>query len=239
MNELCWINPDGLVDAFPPPHRALTEPAGLLAAGGDLSPGRLIAAYQQGIFPWYSKGQPILWWSPDPRMILFPERLHISRSLRKQLRKKTYRITLDQDFSGVLQACASPRLSDQDTWIVPEMKQAYNRLHHMGYAHSVEAWEDSELVGGLYGLSIGRVFFGESMFSQRVDASKVALVYLCCQLQRWGFPLIDCQVQSEHLQRLGAQTIPRNKFLYWLRQLCSAPMSQGPWHFDQDIESLL
>lgn len=238
MGKLCWIDPDSPVDAFPSPHLALVEPAGLLAAGGDLSPGRLIAAYQQGIFPWYSEDQPILWWSPDPRMILVPEQLHISRSLRKRLRKKTYRATLDQDFPGVIQACANPRLADQGTWIVPAMKQAYNRLYQMGYAHSVEIWEDDKLVGGLYGLSIGRVFFGESMFSRRTDASKVALVYLCRQLQRWKFPLIDCQIQSEHLHRLGAQAIPRSEFLRWLGHLCPALMNQGLWQFDKDIELL-
>lgn len=238
MSELCWIDPKKPVDAFPHPHLALTEPEGLLAVGGDLSPERLIAAYRHGIFPWYSEDQPILWWSPDPRMILFPKHLHISRSLRKHLRKKVYQVTLDQDFLGVIQACASPRLGDKGTWITPEIKQSYHRLHQMGYAHSVEAWEEGELVGGLYGLSIGRVFFGESMFSQRADASKVALAYLCRQLQHWGFPLIDCQVQSEHLQRLGAQTIPRSEFLHWLRQLCPIPMHRESWQLDQEIEFL-
>jgi leucyl/phenylalanyl-tRNA---protein transferase len=236
MDKLYWLDPNGPVDTFPDPNLALTEPSGLLAVGGDLSPDRLLVAYRQGIFPWYSEGQPILWWSPDPRLVLFPGQLSVARSLRKQLRQKTYQVTLDQDFPGVIRACARPRRNAEDTWITPELQSAYTRLHRMGYAHSVEAWEHGKLVGGLYGLSIGRIFFGESMFSLRANASKVALTYLCYQLQRWNFPLIDCQVQSEHLQRLGAQTIPRNDFLRYLEQFSPAPPIQGQWHFDQDLE---
>lgn len=235
MGKLYCIDSNEPTNVFPHPSLALTEPNGLLAAGGDLSPQRLIAAYKQGIFPWYNQGQPILWWSPDPRLVLFPEQLHISRSLRKRLRQGTYQITLDQNFPEVIQACANPRYDNEGTWITTEMKTAYIRLHRMGIAHSVEAWEGGKLIGGLYGLSIGRIFFGESMFSQRPDASKVAFVYLCRQLQRWGFPLVDCQIQSEHLQRLGAQTIPRIKFLHWLEQLCNIPSLEGPWRFDQDL----
>jgi leucyl/phenylalanyl-tRNA--protein transferase len=235
MDKLYCIDPHGPVNAFPHPRLALAEPNGLLAVGGDLSAERIIAAYQQGIFPWYSEGQPILWWSPDPRMVLFSEQLHISRSLRKRLRRKSYQITLDQDFLGIIQACASPRQTSEGTWITSEMKIAYLRLHQMGIAHSVEAWKDNELVGGLYGLSIGRIFFGESMFSQYPGASKVAFVYLCRQLQRWGFPLIDCQTQSEHLQRLGAQTISRGEFLNWLQKLCNSSVNNRLWHLDEDL----
>jgi leucyl/phenylalanyl-tRNA--protein transferase len=235
MGKFYYIDPNGPADLFPSPGLALSEPNGLLAVGGDLSAERLIAAYRQGIFPWYNEGQPILWWSPNPRLVLFSEQLHISRSLRKRLRKGTYRVTLDQDFAGVIQACASPRRDGQGTWITSGMKTAYLRLHQMGIAHSVEAWEDKNLAGGLYGLSIGRIFFGESMFSRRSDASKVAFVYLCRQLQRWGFPLIDCQTHSEHLRRLGAQTISRSEFLHWLQELCHSPSNDGLWHLDQDL----
>ncbi|ABA59049.1 leucyl/phenylalanyl-tRNA--protein transferase [Nitrosococcus oceani] len=235
MEEFHCIDSNRLANAFPHPRLALAEPNGLLAVGGDLSPERLIMAYRQGIFPWYNQGQPILWWSPDPRLILFPQQLHISRSLHKRLRRGIYQVTLDLDFPGVIQACASPRQDGEGTWITSEMKSAYNRLHEMGIAHSVETWEDKELIGGLYGVSIGRIFFGESMFSKRPDASKIAFVYLCRQLQRWGFPLIDCQIQSEHLQRLGAQTLPRNKFLHWLHEFSNSPSLKRPWHFDPDL----
>ena len=236
MSKLHWLDPNGPVDIFPDPKLALTDPSGLLAVGGDLSPERLLAAYSQGVFPWYNEGQPILWWSPDPRLVLFPEQLSIVRSLRKLLRQRMYQITLDQDFVGVIQACARPRRNAEGTWITPEVQSAYTRLHRMGYAHSVEAWEHGKLIGGLYGVSIGRIFFGESMFSLRPNASKVALTYLCFQLQRWNFPLIDCQVQSEHLQRLGAQNIPRNEFLRYLEQFSHAPSIQRHWNFDQNLE---
>jgi len=237
MGKLHWLDPEGPVNTpFPNPNLALAEPSGLLAAGGDLSPTRLLTAYRQGIFPWYDEDQPILWWSPDPRLVLFPTQLHISRSLRKRLRKKIYQVTLDQSFPEVVQACAGPRRNTADTWITPEIQTAYIRLHRMGYAHSVETWQDNKLVGGLYGLSIGRVFFGESMFSLYTDASKVAFIYLCHQLQRWNFPLIDCQVQTEHLQRLGAHTIPRDDFLRYLNQLAHVPSLKGRWCFDHDFE---
>ncbi|BAW81052.1 leucyl/phenylalanyl-tRNA/protein transferase [Candidatus Nitrosoglobus terrae] len=235
MSRLYYLDPHGPANAFPNPELALTDPNGLLAVGGDLSVERIIAAYQQGIFPWYSEGQPILWWSPDPRMVLFPEKLHISRSLQKQLRRETYQVTLDQDFLSVIQACASSRSVREGTWITPEIKNAYLYLHQMGIAHSAEAWKDGKLAGGLYGLSIGYIFFGESMFSRYPDASKVAFVHLCRQLQRWGFPLIDCQVESAHLQRLGAETISRSKFLYWLQKLCNHTSNNGLWHLDHDL----
>lgn len=225
-----WINPgpqDGYI--FPDPDLALRDPDGLLAVGGDLATERLIAAYRQGIFPWYSDGQPILWWSPDPRAVLFPDRLKVSRSLRKTLRKRPYQVTLDRDFTGVIDRCAAPRDDGAGTWITSEMRAAYIRLHRSGYAHSVESWADGELVGGLYGVAIGRVFFGESMFTRRTDASKVAFVHLVRQLQEWGFELVDCQISSEHLKSLGAEEIPRGQFLTLLDDYCAEPGLPGPW----------
>jgi leucyl/phenylalanyl-tRNA--protein transferase len=196
---------------FPPVETALTEPNGLLAAGGDLSPERLILAYRQGIFPWYSEGQPILWWSPDPRAVLFPEHLHVSRRLTRTLRRAPYEITLDEDFIGVIRGCRdAPRKQGPGTWIVPEMLSAYCRLHELGYARSVECWQEGRLVGGIYGVALGRVFFGESMFSLAPDASKIALVHLA---RSDRYRLIDCQQTSEHLTRLGAECIPRNEFI--------------------------
>ena len=198
---------------FPDPAMAESEPDGLLAVGGDLHPRRLIGAYRQGIFPWYNPGQPILWWSPDPRMVLFPGRLHVSRSLRKVLRRQRFRITFDQDFAGVIRRCAAPRPGQSGTWITPEMERAYQRLHEMGVAHSVEAWQAGELVGGLYGLAQGRVFFGESMFSFVSNASKAAFATLVECLQTLDWALIDCQVHTDHLASLGAEPIPRARFL--------------------------
>lgn len=207
---IAWL-PRGRADTpFPPVESALHDPNGLLAAGGDLSPERLLRAYRQGIFPWYSDGQPILWWSPDPRAVLFPEHLHISRSLRKVLRKSPYAITFDQDFSAVIHGCrAAPRKQGPGTWIVTEMVQAYCRLHDQGHAHSIECWQAGRLVGGLYGVALGEVFFGESMFSLAPDASKIALVHLA---RSGRYRLIDCQQPSEHLARLGAECIPRREF---------------------------
>lgn len=208
--------------SFPDVELALREPDGLLAIGGDLSIERLIAAYQQGIFPWYSEGQPVLWWSPDPRMVLKPEDIKVSRSLAKTIRKQDFEITFDQDFRNVISACSKPRLEkgvqQGETWILDEMIEAYVKLHEAGYAHSVECWKENKLVGGLYGLAIGKVFFGESMFSRVSDASKVAFVFLSQQLERWGFKLIDCQVYTSHLESLGASMIPRKQFLTLLQQ---------------------
>ncbi|MBD3609855.1 MAG: leucyl/phenylalanyl-tRNA--protein transferase [Gammaproteobacteria bacterium] len=215
-----WLDPDR-PELFPDVSLALHEPDGLLAVGGDLSPERILHAYSQGIFPWYSDGQPILWWSPDPRAVLYPAQLKISRSLRKTLRKQEYQISLDQDFRGVIQACAEPREEQEGTWITDEMRDAYINLHNLGYAHSVEAWYNDELVGGVYGISIGRIFYGESMFARRTDASKVAFVHLVKQLANWDFKLIDCQVSSEHLFSLGAVEIPRYEFLQEIQQLIS------------------
>ncbi len=200
---------------FPPVEEA--EEIGLLAAGGDLSPQRLLLAYSLGIFPWYNPGEPILWWSPDPRCVLFPDKIHISKSLRKVLNRHEFRVTFDSDFSAVIDCCRQVR-ADQGTWITPEMYDAYVELHRLGFAHSVECWKGEDLVGGLYGVSLGTVFFGESMFSLRPNASKVALVILCQQLSKLGFRLIDCQQSSEHLLSLGANEIGRDYFCQLLAE---------------------
>ncbi|RTZ73418.1 MAG: leucyl/phenylalanyl-tRNA--protein transferase [Gammaproteobacteria bacterium] len=198
---------------FPDPATAETAPDGLLAMGGDLTLPRLVSAYRQGIFPWYSQGQPILWWSPDPRMVLFPEELHLSRSLRKELRKRRFEITFDRNFEAVIRACAAPRHPGEGAWLTHEMILAYETLHERGMAHSVEAWQEGQLVGGLYGVQQGSLFFGESMFSRVSNASKVAFVHLVRSLQQHGCPLIDCQVYTPHLESLGATLIPRTRFL--------------------------
>lgn len=216
---------------FPPPERA--PPAGPIAVGGDLHPDRLVLAYSMGIFPWYGPGEPIQWHSPDPRMVLLAEELRVSRSLRRALRKGGLRVTLDRDFSGVVAACASaPRPGQAGTWITSEMGEAYVELHHRGLAHSAEAWRRDRLVGGLYGVSLGAAFFGESMFAREPEASKVAFVALTDQLRRWGIRLIDCQVYTEHLARFGAQEWPRRSFLAALRAALAQPTRPGPWQFD-------
>jgi len=198
--------------AFPSTEQALDYPNGLLAAGGDLSPARLINAYQHGIFPWYSDDQPILWWSPAPRCVLFPQSVHISKRLRRRYNQGLFRLSCDRAFSDVITACAEPRHDHDGTWIVDEMQQAYIQLHQTGVAHSVEVWKNDELVGGVYGLALGRMFFGESMFSRSEDASKVALVALCRQLQQWDFSLMDCQISNPHLLSMGAEDMSRSKF---------------------------
>ena len=219
----CWLSPED--QKFPDVNLALHEPDGLLALGGDLSPERLLEAYRSGIFPWYDEGQPILWWSPNPRAVLFPSRLKVSRSLAKTLRQGRYRITLDQDFRAVMEGCAAPRKGAPGTWITRAMIEAYTELHARGYAHSVEAWCGDRLVGGLYGVALGKVFFGESMFSRSADASKVALVHLARQLEIWGYGLIDCQLYNDHLASLGAELISRSEFIslltHWINQLGS------------------
>ncbi|HZJ53399.1 MAG TPA: leucyl/phenylalanyl-tRNA--protein transferase [Myxococcaceae bacterium] len=208
-------------EAFPPPERA--DRSGLLAVGGDLSPARLLAGYRRGIFPWYSEGQPILWHSPDPRFVLLPGRLHVARSLEKVLRRRTYEVRADSAFSEVLEACAAaPRPGQEGTWITTAMHTAYLTLHRLGHAHSVEAWKDDELVGGLYGVALGRVFFGESMFTRGPDASKAAFAVLARALFDAGCLLIDCQVETEHLARFGAMDIPRRRFLQLLRPAVQA-----------------
>ena len=221
MGSLCWLPRDGRVDAFPSVAEALTEPNGLLAAGGDLTPGRLLAAYRQGIFPWYQDGQPILWWSPDPRAVLWPAGLKISRSLRRSVTKRGFELRVDTAFARVVAACAEPRRYGGGTWITAEMAEAYERLHALGWAHSFETWADGRLVGGLYGVAIGRVFFGESMFTRVTDASKVALVNAVAFLRGRGIELVDCQVASAHVKSLGAVDVPRAEFLTLIRELCA------------------
>ncbi|KPJ95116.1 MAG: leucyl/phenylalanyl-tRNA--protein transferase [Gammaproteobacteria bacterium SG8_11] len=232
-----WIDPNDTTSCFPDVSLALEEPDGLLAIGGSLSPQRLISAYCHGIFPWYNEDQPILWWSPNPRAVLFPRKLHISRSLRKTLRKNDFTVTMDQTFDQVINACSEPRAQQQGTWISPEMKAAYCKMHELGHAHSVECWQNNTLVGGLYGLAFGKVFFGESMFSRVTDASKVAFVQFVRQLQSWGFLLIDCQVETEHLTSLGAELIPRVQFVQMLENLCYLPTRPAPWRFESNIEN--
>lgn len=219
---------------FPPADRALREPNGLLAAGGDLSIPRLLNAYRHGIFPWFNPGEPILWWSPDPRMVLVPNEFKVSHSLRKTLGRKIFEVRFDTAFETVMRACAAPRDGQAGSWIHEDMIAAYCALHELGYAHSVESWHNNQLVGGLYGVAIGRMFYGESMFSRVSDASKVALAHLALQLGRWHFGLIDCQMNTPHLASLGAREIPRIDFLIRVQELVNcAPVSH--WQFDPDL----
>lgn len=227
--QLTILDPAFPQQPFPTLAKALCEPNGLLALGGCLSPQRLVNAYRHGAFPWFNPGEPILWWSPDPRLVLFPEQLLISRSLNKTLRKNQFEIRFDSAFNQVIDACAAPRIYTSGTWITDEMRHAYLDLHALGVAHSCETWLENELVGGLYGIAIGKIFFGESMFHRKTDASKVAFVHLVSQLQNWGYALIDCQVSSQHLLSLGAQEIPRNQFAHLLDQLCDQPVSSSAW----------
>ena len=223
-------NPSDL--RFPPVD--LSTPEGLLAVGGDLRPERLLEAYRHGIFPWYSDDQPILWWSPDPRTVLFPDKLYISRSLKRSLRPGIFNVTFDTCCRVVMQHCAGPRplYPDGGTWITAEMLDAYTTLHKQGYAHSVETWQEGQLVGGLYGVALGGAFFAESMFTRASDASKVALVSLVRQLQTWGFCLVDCQQSSPHIIALGAEAIPRHDFLDHLTDAVSLRVRRGRWQFD-------
>lgn len=214
---------------FPSPHRALDEPNGLLAIGGDLDPRRLLTAYHSGIFPWYGAHQPILWWSPNPRALLRPDRLHVSRSLHKVLRRQEFELWLNRDFMAVVEACAAPRRDSEDTWITSELKAAYAVLHRAGHAHSVEVWQAGELIGGLYGISVGRVFCGESMFHRRTDASKLALIGLCRHFSAWGGELIDCQLQTEHLASLGVEEWSRQHFVQRLQQLRQFSLPAACW----------
>jgi len=253
---------------FPPLARALTEPNGLLAAGGSLTPARLLDAYRHGIFPWFNEDDPILWWSPDPRMVLLPEEFRLSHSLHKVLRKQVFELRTDTAFEQVMRACAAPRGGQNSgcdtllakpadcgssrqaalpapegsatpcqggTWIHEEMVAAYTALHRMGHAHSVETWQDGELVGGLYGMAIGRMFYGESMFSRKSDASKAALAHLAAQLRRWNFGMIDCQMNTPHLASLGAREIPRAEFIRRLQELIHYPDVASPWRFDESL----
>ena len=223
----------GPADPFPPIDQALDDPDGLLAAGASLSPRRLIDAYRRGIFPWFNEGDPILWWSPDPRTVLHPSRIHVSHSLRKRLRKDAFRITIDRAFARVLAGCAKPRSDDTGTWLSQPMRRAYASLHAAGFAHSIEVWMDGELAGGIYGVAIGRMFFGESMFTRRTDASKIAMVRLAAQLDRWEFPLIDCQLETAHLLSLGAEHLPRRRFIAAIEQLVTEPAPV--WVMDDDL----
>lgn len=227
MNSLVWLGDDEAI-AFPPVAHALTEPDGLLAAGGDLSPARLLTAYEHGIFPWYAEGQPVLWWSPDPRAVLFPGDLRVSKSLRRRMRRGSIETRLDGAFETVIAECAAPRSSGDGTWLTSEMIVAYTRLHELGYAHSVETWRAGQLVGGLYGVCLGQVFFGESMYSRDTDASKIALVRLVDEAQARGIVLIDCQIASPHLQSLGSESIPRAEFVALLAKHCHPP-KPGRW----------
>ena len=214
---------------FPPVESALKHPNGLLAAGGDLSPERLLDGYRRGIFPWFSEGDPILWWSPDPRMVLFPDELKVSRSLAKTLRNRAYEVRFDSAFDRVMAGCAAPRKGETGTWITPEMREAYGRLHALGHAHSVETWIDGELAGGLYGVALGRVFFGESMFARVRDASKIALAALVARLKTENFGLIDCQMRTRHLETLGAREIPRRRFSRLLEELVHYSRAPAAW----------
>jgi len=215
---LIWLAPDDPPEAFPPVERALRDPPGLLAAGGDLSCERLVAAYRRGIFPWYAPGQPVLWWSPDPREVLFPVEFHHSRSLTRALRTRGFEYHVDRDFEAVLAACAAPRRGSPGTWITAEMHAAYLALHHRGIAHSAEIWHAGRLVGGVYGVRLEQVFFGESMFSREPDGSKAALDGLVCQCLADGTAIIDCQQPSAHLRSLGSRAIPRKEFVTLLAQ---------------------
>jgi leucyl/phenylalanyl-tRNA--protein transferase len=229
---ITWLRPG---DPFPPVERALEEPNGLLAAGADLSLPRLLDAYRSGIFPWYSEGQPLLWWSPDPRMVLYPAELRVPRSLRKRLARRDYEVTADTAFEEVMRGCAGPRAGQDGTWITEEIIDAYTRLHRAGHAHSVETWIGGRLAGGLYGVALGRVFYGESMFTRSPDASKIALAHLVRQLDRWDCGMIDCQMTTAHLARFGAREIPRADFMRKLAELVNYRRTARKWRLDDDL----
>jgi leucyl/phenylalanyl-tRNA--protein transferase len=223
----------GPADPFPPVEQALDNPDGLLAAGGSLAARRLVDAYRRGIFPWFNEGDPILWWSPDPRTVLHPSAIHISHSLRKRLKKSEFFVTIDRAFPRVLAGCAAPRDGDAGTWLSLPMRRAYSALHAAGMAHSIEVWMDGELAGGIYGVSIGRMFFGESMFTRRTDASKIGMTRLAAQLERWQFPMIDCQMETDHLISLGAERISRRQFVADVDRLTKE--ASPYWGLDDDL----
>jgi len=238
--DIIWLDPNNQDETFPDIRSALIEPEGLLAAGGDLSKTRLLNAYQNGIFPWYEDGQPILWWSPHPRGVLFTEKFKISSSLRRTLRNHDWSVTFDGDFRKTVMACAAPRSYARGTWITNEMLEAYYNLHQAGHAHSVELWDNQErLIGGIYGVLIGKMFFGESMFSFVTNASKVALANLAMHMQHWGMPLLDCQLPSKHLSSLGAESLSREEYIKVMTPLCSDSAQNFKWQLDDnlDIES--
>lgn len=230
-----WIDPYDESGGFPDVSLAMKEPNGLLAVGGNLSPKRLIDAYHKGIFPWYTDGQPILWWSPNPRAVLFPDKLNISRSTLKTIRKGHYHITVDRAFQQVITQCAEPRADGNGTWLTQQMIAAYSTLHELGYAHSAECWQGGELVGGLYGVALGRVFFGESMYSRQSDASKIAFIHLACQLKEWGYSIIDCQVHSKYLKSLGAIEIPRKDYINLINHWTRVPGQNKQWQLDKKL----
>jgi leucyl/phenylalanyl-tRNA---protein transferase len=231
-----WLGPN---DPLPPVDRALRRPNGLLAAGGGLAVPRLIEAYSHGCFPWFNEGEPVLWWSPDPRMVLVPGDLHVSRSLLKRIRHGGFTVRADTAFRDVMEACAAPRPGQSGTWITGEMIEAYGALHDAGRGHSIETWVGNELVGGLYGVAIGRAFFGESMFARVSDASKLAFVHLVSQLERWEFGVIDCQMNTAHLAAFGAREIPRRAFLDLVRTHTGRSSAHAPWQLDSDLASHL
>ncbi len=241
-NMITWLHAGIASEPFPPVATAWAEPNGLLAAGGDLSPPRLLQAYRQGIFPWYEAGQPILWWSPDPRSVLEPTAVHLSRSLRKSLRKHPqeggFDISFDRNFEGVIRACGGPRVGASGTWITVEMRHAYLQLHRAGHAHSLEVWRQGELVGGLYGIAVGRLFCGESMFSRVSDASKVGLAWLCRHLAAWDWPLIDSQTPTPHMLAMGVRQIPRADFVDRVHALAQQDPGPTAWQFDPTLHPL-
>ncbi len=231
--NITWISSDDPPDAFPDIESAFVVPDGLLAAGGDLSPQRLLYAYQHGIFPWYDDGQPILWWSPDPRCVLRPHEFHVSRRLRRALSHSKLEASFNHAFGAVISACAADRSGQQGTWITGEMVDAYTRLHEQGWAHSIEIWHEESLVGGLYGLAIGAAFFGESMFSRQTNASKAAMLALCQQMVLNDFEILDCQVESPHLISLGASLMPRNRFAAVLGRACKSASKCAQWPLER------
>lgn len=235
--NLTWLDPSDANAPFPSPEDALDYPEGLVAAGGDLDHIRLLRAYRQGIFPWYERQQPILWWSPNPRGILYPREFIVHRSLKRRLIKNGWRISYDKAFNAVISACAEPRSYTRSTWITPDMKDAYRHLHQMQHAHSVEVWDDKEnLIGGIYGIAIGRIFFGESMFSRVNDASKIALLYLAAYIDTWNYEVIDTQLPSPHLSSLGGIEISRSDYLRLLQKLVSDKPAYTAWRRGQEIE---
>ncbi len=227
--RIAWISRDDPPDAFPEISAALTAPDGLLAAGGDLNPDRLLYAYRRGVFPWFDSGQPILWWSPDPRCVIRPDSFHVARRLRRSIRNSDLDLSFNKAFSAVIEACAADRVGQEGTWITDEMIEAYSSLHARGWAHSVEVWRDDELIGGLYGLVIGKAFFGESMFSQASNASKIAMWGLCDLLVQQEFKILDCQVVSPHLTSLGATLMPRAEFGALLKRACDPATKFSNW----------
>ncbi len=220
---------DEIDSPFPPADQALRRPNGLLAWGGDLHPDRLLRAYRQGIFPWFSEGEPVLWWTPDPRCVLRPHKVYVSSRTRRRYNSGNFRITADTAFAGVIDGCAAPRDGVAGTWITPELKHSFVELHARGITHSVEVWQGDQLVGGIYGMALGRVFFGESMFSRVTDASKMALISLCRQLEHWDFGLLDCQVTNPHLLSMGAIELPRARFIQEIKALANQPGQPGSW----------